>query len=271
MNKRKFLSFDLEQAEPFPEDGKINYRSLGITCAALGRSETLLTLYKAGDNPLKAVRLHYAGIYEGSFAPRMGDFELAELIEMLLEEAALGYRPLTWNGASYDFRMLAEGIPAYRQLIIDELVLPGYDMMYQFLCCTGHFLGLDKACAGQGLAGKVYDSVIDDGEAKMDGIKAIEYWPEYASLVLDYVSWDVINPVLLADVISEQNGEIYWTAGSGNNACADLKVVRGAGSPIVIMNDFRWLTVAECLVLPAPDNSWMSNPVDKREFLGWLL
>ena len=31
-----------------------------------------------------------------------------------------------------------------------------------------------------------------------------------------------------------------------------------------------WLTVSEALTLPEPDTSWMSNPLKRRDFIGWL-
>jgi hypothetical protein len=31
-----------------------------------------------------------------------------------------------------------------------------------------------------------------------------------------------------------------------------------------------WLTVREAIELPEPDVSWMSNPMKRRDFMGWM-
>ncbi len=31
-----------------------------------------------------------------------------------------------------------------------------------------------------------------------------------------------------------------------------------------------WLTVTDALRLPEPDTSWMSSPLKRRDFMGWI-
>jgi hypothetical protein len=267
---QKFNSFDIEQADSFPDSGVIeDYAALGITCAACVRSDDLLdSINNPGRPNLTPPLTYYAGMYQNQVQPRMDSLELGELIEYLLEEARQGYAPLTWNGASYDFRMLAEALPEYRDQIRDNLVFPGYDMMFHFFSCSGHFLGLDTACKGQGISGKNLDPILKDGSS-MNGQKAVGYWPEHYEAVLEYVSNDVVVPVLLAQKVTEQKGLLSWTARSGRLTSLSLNQVKGHFSPF--QQEFRWLTVAECLALPSPDQSWMSDPVTKEDFLAYWL
>jgi hypothetical protein len=58
----------------------------------------------------------------------------------------------------------------------------------------------------------------------------------------------------------------------GCNANADriLSFVKTSiASPDFVL-PHGWLTVSKALLLPEPDTSWMSNPISRREFTGWI-
>lgn len=170
--------------------------------------------------------------------------EAMSLVGYLDYKAAQGYTILTWNGLSFDFDILAE--ESHCQPLCAELAMNHIDMMFHFFCLKGFPLGLDACAKGCGLPGKT------EG---MDGARAPELWQagEYAK-VLEYVGQDVKTTIDIAEVVERQKG-FDWTAKSGRRNSVRIN---------------KWLTVAECLKLTEPDNSWMSEPMQRSAFMGWL-
>lgn len=228
----KYLSFDIEIARQIPEgenDWKA-HRPLGITSAAAASSDGGLWNWYAQER--------------GRFTPRMTVEACQILVIDLCRMVEGGYTILTWNGLGFDFDILAEESVEMFDMC-KELALNHIDMMFHFFCEQGYPLGLDAAAKGMGLPGK------PEG---MTGAKAPELWAagEYHR-VLDYVSWDCKNTLMLAQAV-EDAGRLNWTSRAGNPNTWYCN---------------KWLTVNESLALPEPDNAWMSDPWPRSKFYGW--
>jgi len=235
----KILAFDLEIVKEIPEG--VNWkdvRPLGISCVA-----TLLN-----SQPLSM--LWYRG-YE-DLSPSNGGMsivELQKLLSSLIEATIHGYKILSWNGLSFDFPVLAEESGMYEEC--KELALNHIDMMFHFFCIKGYMLGLDTAAQGLGLHGKM---------AGMSGAKAPILWasPDLADRlkVLRYVHQDAVSTLEVYEESVKQKG-IKWISKSGRqNVCW---IPSG------------WKTVKECLDLPLPDTSWMDKPMQREQFMEWII
>jgi len=229
----KYLAFDLEIAAEIPEgetDWK-QYRPLGITCAAAADNEGNLWNWWAHDD-------------YGRFTPRMTGEQCRQMLADLGRLVdGFDYTLLTWNGLGFDFDILAEesGEPE----ICKRMALDHVDLMFQFFCFKGYPLGLDTAAKGMGLPGKT------EG---MDRAKAPELWAagEYHK-VLAYVSQDVKVTVTLAQAIKAR-GALNWISRSGReNQCQFL----------------GFIPVRECITVPGPDTSWMTDPWPRSKFYEW--
>ena len=140
-----YIAFDIEIAKEIPDGCRdwSDIRPLGISCAA--------TLADDGD-----LRLWYGDIAGGAIAPQMGPQGVWELADYLLKQnLTRGRRPLTWNGAGFDFDILAEETAdAWNPGLCRRLALDHLDMGLQMLCEKGFMCGLQAAAKGMGLAGK---------------------------------------------------------------------------------------------------------------------
>lgn len=170
--------------------------------------------------------------------------ECQALVAYLQRKQASGTTIISWNGLGFDFENLS--IESGLHAECADLALNHIDLMFQFFAIKGFPLGLDACAKGCGLPGKT------EG---MDGAKAPELWQagEYAK-VLEYVGQDVKTTIDIAETVERQKG-FDWTAKSGRRNSVRIN---------------KWLTVAECLALPEPDNSWMSEPMQRSTFAGWL-
>jgi hypothetical protein len=232
---RRFLAFDIETAKEVPgEDFNWRpHRPLGISCAA--------TLASDSDD----VRLWHGKKADGTPANRMTRDDAAGLVKYLTEMAEAGFTILTWNGLGFDFDILAEESGAAASC--KECALAHVDMMFHIVCSLGYPVALDKAALGMGLTGK---------PAGMSGVKAPRLWAEGRhNEVLEYVAQDVRTAMEIA-LDAEKRRRFEWITRKGTRSNMPL-----AGG---------WLTVREALALPEPDTSWMSAPLERRSFTGWL-
>jgi hypothetical protein len=211
----KFLAFDIEIAKELPEgetDWKA-HRPLGITCGAAAAADGLWNWYAHDD--------------QGKFTDQMTGEQCRQMLNdlsYLVDKC--GYTLTTWNGLGFDFDVLAEESGAHEAC--KRLALDHIDMMFHFFCEKGYPLGLDAAAKGMGLPGK------PDG---MSGALAPVLWTEgQYHKVLDYVSWDVKNTLMVA--------EASWQ-------CQE------------------WSAVEEALKLPLPDTDWMTDPWPRSQFYEW--
>jgi hypothetical protein len=231
---RDYLAFDIEIASQIPEGAEDwdPYRPFGISCAAV-----------AGGGG--GGRIFTGAAADGSMAERLSREEAVELVRFLIGEAEAGRTLLTWNGAGFDFRVLAEESGLFEEC--RALALGHVDMMFHFFCLKGFGLGLDKAAKGMGLRGK---------PAGMTGALAPLYWQQgRRQEVLDYVRQDVVTTLEVCEAV-ERIKALYWWTDRGKQQSAPIS--KG------------WLTVSEAMALPLPDTSWMKTPWPRSKFTGWM-
>ena len=233
MNDRKneFVFFDLE-TENIPGPLDLDRRVPGITVGA--------TLVSDGDP-----RLWYdqapGGDPSGALLTPDG---AGELVRYLAEAQASGQTVVTWNGAGFDFRVLAQASGLVDECV--ELAWSHLDLMFWFHCRNGYSVGLDKAARAVG-SGKT------EG---MSGADAPRLWDagEYQT-VLEYVAQDV-RALAAVHEGAERGHALRWLNSRG-------RVSRTAG-PL--------LAVREAYKLPAADTSWMTSaPWPRTKFVGWML
>jgi hypothetical protein len=233
---RKYLAFDIETAAdiPGPDFNWRPHRPIGITCAAIIGSDASQPVVWHGKTAA------------GAPAPRMTRDEAREVVQALVQKAAEGYTIITWNGLGFDFDVLAEesgaGDPCR------ELALSHVDMMFQIFCEKGFPVSLEKAATAMGIAGKL---------AGLSGWQAPRLWAKGEhQKVLDYVAQDVRVALQVAQT-AETKKSFSWKTQKGTTS--SLPLSRG------------WLSVRDALKLPEPDTSWMTNPIPRKSFSGWLV
>ncbi len=231
---RNYLAFDIETASMVEGDDWRSCRPLGITCAAA----------MASDNPERPIVWH-GMTSEGTPSERMTRSEAQNLVADLRSYQAHGYTLLTWNGAGFDFDVLAEeanNSPAC-QLLAREHV----DMMFQVVCEKGFPIGIDNAAKAMQITGK------PEG---MSGALAPQMWAEgQFQTVLDYVVQDVRIALQLAEQ-AEKLHALRWLTRRGQ--MRTFNIPNG------------WLTVGEACSLPEPDTSWMKSPLKRGSFVEWM-
>lgn len=235
----RLMSFDLEIVKPIPEgetDWK-RHRPLGISCASTAQP---------GEDPVLWYPGKARGLKPGAEGGAMDSWDLANMLRYLQVRQSSDYTIYTWNGAGFDFDILAEesGLLAEcRQLCAAHV-----DMMFHFLCIKGFPLSLDAAAKGCGLPGK------PEG---MNGAFAPLLWAATFAdrqRVLDYVADDAMTTLQIAQEVLH-TGTLNWTAKSGK--------------PSTCLFPTSWLSVGKARHLPYPDVSWMSNPLTRQGLIGW--
>lgn len=233
-HSRDYLAFDLEIARLIPEgrDDWKTFRPFGISCAAV--------MDRTG-----APKLWHGHTLQGVPAERMSRDEVSVLVGYLDAEVRSGKTILTWNGAGFDFDVLAEESGMLETCA--RLAAGHVDMMFHFFCLKGFALGLDKAAQGMSLPGKTKG---------MDGSKAPLYWQEGRfQEVLEYVSQDVAATLQVCLAV-EKSHSLRW--------------VTSRGTSQILPFPTGWLTVEDAIRLPLPDTSWMRSPWPRSRFTGWM-
>ncbi len=234
----KIATFDLEIAKAFPDNGNWKESApLGITCAALGFSDA--------DEPT----FFHA-------APSLSRDACVALVHELQRVVNEGYTLVTWNGTAFDFAVLAEESGMARECA--ELALAHVDLMVIVTFQRGYFLGLQKALAGAGIAGKLKEVALNDGTRlyEMSGKRAPELWAkgEY-SAVLSYLREDVMPLLKLTEIVARAK-VIRWTSNKGYAQSVAVK---------------KLFSVRECFDFPLPDVSWMNTePAHREKLIEWM-
>jgi len=234
----KLASFDIEIASVVPENvpdwSKV--QGLGISCAAIALTDT-----------------DEVQVWDDK--PRFAKQKSVDLVKRLMELRDQGYMLITWNGCSFDFRVLAEESGLSQQC--GQLALNHVDMMLMVTFTKGWYLSLQAALKGADLSGKLMTVQLSDGSEihDMEGSKAPELWAagEYEA-VIAYLKEDVVQLLKLAQS-ADRRGRINWTSRSGNP-----QQVRFS----------KLMTVTECFSIPEPDTSWMSDPPTREQFVEWI-
>lgn len=233
---RTYIALDIETATPFPQKTDWRaHRPLGVACAVL-------------DSPgWRDPQVWHSWNRDGTVAERMTKKDLQRLVRALQYNTRPegGQTIATWNGAGFDFDVLAEESGMSDEC--RDIALSHVDLMLHIMVHTGYPVSLAAAAEGMGLPGK---SEGIDGELapvlwqNNDRDKVIRYCAQDSRLTLDAVN------------AAERMGEIRWTSRSGR--------------PMSMPVNPRWLTVREAISSPEPDTSWMSEAIPRSTFTGWL-
>ena len=236
--ERRLAAFDLETAKVLP-DAVTDLRAhapLGIACAAIALSDS---------DELEV----------WSDSPQMRVADCRSLVGRLQQLVADGYTIVTWNGASFDFFVLAHESGMFEAC--GDLVLNHVDLMVVVTFSKGYFLGLDKALAGAGLKGKEKSVRLRNGTliTDMNGAQAPSLWQAgEQEAVLTYLKGDVEQLLALASLV-ETSRKIRWQSNRGKLQSVRLKPEH---------------TVRDCFQIPEPDTSWMRNPPRRSTFVEWI-
>lgn len=185
----------------------------------------------------------YAGKSSGTYNPRMSTDEAQRMFWDMFAYSHL-YDIVSWNGLAFDFDVMAEESQMKQECV--DLALNHYDIMFQFFCENGFPVGINNVAKGCNLPEKL------EG---MHGDLAPKMWADgHYQEVIDYNIQDSRMALNIANYL-EKEKYLYWITKAG------LRKVR----------PFRkLLTVDECKGLPKPDNSWMTNPPKREDYLAWL-
>lgn len=235
---KRLASFDIEIAAVLPE-GLSDWSAhpeLGISCAAVAFDDREEVKFWSG-------------------VPRLDRHAAQQMARELIEIHEAGYRIVTWNGCGFDFRVLAQESGMLAELAL--LTMEHVDLMLMVTFARGHYLSLQAALEGAGLAGKMKRVQLSDGRwvEDMDGSQAPLLWEQgEQEAVLAYLEQDVRQQLALAERV-QARGEIRWTS--------------RRGKPQAVAFD-KLLTVKECFTLPEPDTSWMRDPPSREQFTAWM-
>ncbi len=243
----RLASFDIEVAKvginkdkPFLEQGP-----LGISIAAVA--------FEPHDSGVKP---HVATWESSPGIAAMSTYEAQIVVRELMDAVARGYTILTWNGAAFDFAVLAEESAMYNECA--RLAMGHIDMMQMVVHKLYYYLGLDKAMIGAGLPSKLHRVTLNDGTIleDMSGAKAPELWAAgERDAVRAYITQDVIGPLALARQI-DKSGVIRWTSNRG-------KPMRETVGMLA--------TVAQLLRAPRPPyGGFPANPASTLQACSWM-
>jgi hypothetical protein len=241
-----FVAFDVEIAKPVPDGPDILAHKPGLACAAIAREGDggAAILFDPGASPEYFEPATRTMTREGA----------VKILEALDDAVRRGDRLVTWNGAGFDFRLLADETGRHADCV--RLVMSSVDMMFQVLCERGHPLSLDAALKGSGLPAKMDQVTLRGGESvHISGVEAPRFWQagEYTA-VAAYCAADAERTAALA-AICQQSRRLAW--------------ISQKGRPNEVYLRSGWLTVEQCLALPVPDTSWMTNPMRREDVLAW--
>ena len=150
-----FVAFDVEIAKPVPDGPDILVHKPGIACAAIAREGEgrAQVLFDPSESP---------DVFDPATMALTRDGAL-RILDALDEAVGRGDTLVTWNGAGFDFRLLADETD--RQADCARLAMASVDMMFQVLCERGHPLSLDAALKGAALPPKMTEVTLRSGEA----------------------------------------------------------------------------------------------------------
>ena len=180
---------------------------------------------------------------DGQLAPLMSQETALAMLKYMEEKKKQGYSLCAWNGAGFDLKMI--GFLAGNVELAGRMALDLIDPMYQVLSMKGYPVGLSTVQKGLGT----------EQEKSMHGADAPDAWAngEYQK-VIGYVVGDSEMTIEIIQAIAKVGG-IKWTS--------------KAGKPNSLMlQSFK--TVAECLMDPEPNNSWMDKPINRRDIIAWI-
>jgi hypothetical protein len=229
----KCLAFDIEISNVFTlrsGEDLEKYAPFDISVAA--------TQIRDGEH-----RIWHSRDSDGKPATNLCRDDARALLDYLDQTEQAGHILVAWNGLSFDLKWIghvAGDIPKAAKVARRMC-----DPMFQFFMTKGFPVSLESVARGMGLTCRKL----------MDGADAPVQWRAgNHQAVCDYVLGDTRMTVEIVLAIARQR-EIAWRTQKGTRSSIPISRLR---------------TVQECLDDPMPDQSWMSQPIPKHKFVGWL-
>ena len=281
VDHRGILAFDLEIANPLstPEDWD-DRAAMGISCAATvtTRDRTPKVWSPShGDS-----RYNLSTPYPHQFTPK----DAVDLASYLLDMHATGWTVVTWNGAAFDFEVLAHAVQEGRWAKeVAELALSHIDPAFQARAELGYMMKLEKAAQALRVGGKTkgmsgalapvlwtglypqlepLDRQVLDQQIVTLGLKPGTRAAQ--DLCLEYVGQDALCTLEVYEALLKK-GSFRWITGRGTLSRKPWRPrIRHRPVPA------RMTTVKESLAAPHVNTSWMTKaPKPRREMLNWAL
>jgi len=319
----KFVAFDIETTEVF-QDGVSN-SNITVAVTETSDGETLCWMSWLSEEqltcPCSEIDLNEKfKSYADKFVeaeekpmvalPQLSDDDVVSLYMYLEKKIHQGYVISTWNGASFDFQILAfmllraDRLDLYKQCIKIAGGLCHVDIMFAFFANKGFCVSL----------GKVAQAMLNvDNTKTMDGKDAPAAWLKNGEMQLN-VALYCVNDVRLQKEVHlkvmetgtvtwisrKENRQQWWAAKEMKHAVRIFKALKRSAdkskkrkrnddtSQICDVSDelpqlqvsnydsFQdFLSVKKSGERPLPDTEWMKKyegmePWERSKFIGWM-
>jgi len=268
-NLLRVASFDLELAKEIPSGATPevlnSLRPYGISCAAIQLATVNIETRQISYHPVDMLYgCCNSDDLSSQSAAAMSWKNCEVAVHKLVGYQNAGYIPLTWNGAFFDFDVLAEESGLYQT--VHALSWNHIDMMVHFATIKGFRLGIEAAHKGLGYKGKLegmhgeFAPIMWAGnnerllELERQDLAAMSL-VEKRQMCLSYVHQDTVMAVEVF-AASLVNKGFTWISKKGRANRFDLPD--------------NWMTVAECSMRPVPAHSWMETPLTWPSLVGWM-
>ena len=189
-------------------------------------------------------------LWHSELADVMSDETATELAEYLIAAHERNLPVVSFNGAKFDFAILAQRLAPCVLSRLKEVTKAHIDIMFHFACTHGYYASMDSFAKGCGLQPKTWN-----------GKDAAEAWTNNndgdRQKVVDYCAEDVR---CLSDLYTyiKANGEANRITKAGNLRCIPF-------APLFNVKD-----AAAYFRNHPPDVTWMSDPAPNvAEGLQW--
>ncbi len=230
VKQMKFIAFDLEGAliEDKSENTQV-YGGISVIATADANGQA---------------RVWYSQTSQGKPLPYLTAEDAQLFLVFLSSKMNAGYHIVSWNGAGYDFRVLAQVSHKYE--LCQQLALDHFDPMLQFLCLYQFPVGLDATARAMKTGAKT------EG---IYGADAPTLWQQHQyEKVITYVKNDALITLQTVEAIVKRK-HIKWFKKKGGVSFRRMP---------------QLLTVRESLQLPYEEPLFWAHPLTPQKLTGWL-
>jgi hypothetical protein len=229
----KILGFDIEISNVFdlrPGEDINKYAPFDVAVAA--------TQIDGGEH-----RIWYSPASDGKPSLNMDRGRAQELLDYLEQMQKAGHAVCAWNGLSFDLQWIARAADDAKTA--SRVARALYDPMFQFFKMKGFPVSL--AAVAEGLGVPLKKSMAAEDAPR-------EWQAGNHQRVFDYVLGDARMTNQIVEAILRRK-QIAWITQRGQRRTEPLPQLK---------------PVAECMLDPMPDQSWMAKPLGQEKFVKWL-